>query len=80
MAGRIRQAAWGRPLPYSFHAQQFSPRGSRRGAEQDPTLWAVHHLFAVQTYTGAVMAAEVASALRTPGWHVDFEHRSPPQG
>lgn len=77
VAERITQAALGRPLPYSYLAHT-SATTSTRGAAQDPTLWAVRHLLAFQSYTGVVMPAEVALALRGPGWHVDFDHRPPP--
>ena len=79
VAERIRQAAFGRPLPRNYLITPYSTAvHGRVNAAKDPTLWAVAHLLAVQTYEAVVLPAEVTRALRGPDWHVSFAHEPPP--
>ncbi len=77
IAARIRRAAFGERLPRHFHVNPYSLRLYRGGIDKDPTLWAVAHLLAVQTYEGVVLPAEVALALRGPDWHAEFAYQEP---
>src|SRR3954451_12061988 len=79
VAARVRKAPFGGALPPHYLLSPYSVRTyGGRGIDKDPTLWALAHLLAVQTYEGVVMPAEVAMALRGPDWHVSFAHHEPP--
>jgi Helicase conserved C-terminal domain len=76
---RIRQAAFGRPLQRNYLVTPYSTTMyGRVNADKDPTLWAIAHLLAVETYEAVVLPAEVTRALRGPDWHVSFTHEEPP--
>jgi hypothetical protein len=79
VAERIRQAAFGRPLQRNYLVTPYSTTVyGRVNADTEPTLWAIAHLLAVQTYEGVVLPAEVMWALRGPDWHASFTYASPP--
>lgn len=76
---RVRQAAFGQPLPRNYLITPYSTTVyGRVDADKDPTLWAIARLLAVQTYEAVVLPAEVTRALRGPDWHVSFAHEPPP--